>query len=731
MASKTADFGLSTDELEAIASGRYGNPFSILGRHRVNARWVVRCYQPEATAVSLVGRDGEIVDRMQRIHSAGVFAGVIPAAMQDYCLRIEEGEQAYVAEDPYRFPSPLGDLDLHLIGEGTHRRLYEKLGAHPLRLLGIDGVHFAVWAPNALRVSVVGDFNRWDGRRSVMRFHPGVGVWDIFIPNVGVGTLYKFELLDAMGRLLPLKSDPFALRAEPPPGNASVVYSSGYAWNDGGWMAEHGRNMALDRPQSIYEVHLGSWRRRVEDGNRWLTYTELADELVSYAVDMGFTHVEFLPLTEHPFDGSWGYQPIGLYAPTWRFGTPDELRFLIDRCHQAGLGVIMDWVPAHFPRDENGLGRFDGTELYEHADPRRGAHPDWGTLVFNYGRSEVMNYLVTNALYWADEFHIDGLRVDAVASMLYLDYSRKAGEWLPNERGGNENLEAIAFLRRLNEDVHQRHTVTIAEESTAWPAVSRPTYVGGLGFSYKWNMGWMNDTLAYMREDPVHRKYHHDRMTFGLIYAFDENFILPFSHDEVVHGKGSLLGRMPGDDWQKFANLRALYGYMFGYPGKKLLFMGSEFAQRREWQHDYSIDWHLCDVPAHAGVQRLVRDLNALYRSTPALYERDYENGGFEWIDWGDRDNSIFSWVRWSSSGAHAVIVTNFTPVVREGCRVGVPGAGTYRERINTDACDYGGSGVGNFGLVRTEAVASHGRQHSVLLTVPPLATLILTPAED
>jgi 1,4-alpha-glucan branching enzyme len=486
--------------------------------------------------------------------------------------------------------------------------------------------------------------------------------------------------------------------------------------------------MALDRPQSIYEVHLGSWRRRVEEGNRRLSYVELADELVDYVADMGFTHIEFLPLTEYPFDGSWGYQPIGLYAPTQRFGSPDELRFLIDRCHRAGLSVIMDWVPAHFPRDPHGLGRFDGTALYEHEDPRRGEHPDWGTLVFNYGRSEVLNYLVTNALYWTDEFHFDGLRVDAVASMLYLDYSRKSGEWLPNEHGGNENLEAISFLRRLNEEVHQRNSVTIAEESTAWPAVSRPTYAGGLGFTYKWNMGWMNDTLAYMREDPVHRRHHHDRMTFGLMYAFDENFILPLSHDEVVHGKGSLLGRMPGDKWQQFANVRALYGYMFGYPGKKLLFMGNEFAQRREWNHDHSLDWHLCAEPPHAGVQRLVRDLNHLYRSTPSLYERDYDGAGFEWIDWNDRDNSVFSWLRRDQSGGHVVVVANFTPVIRHNYRIGVPSNAAYSEILNSDAVEYGGSGVGNLGLVAAEAAPSHGREFSLSLTLPPLATLILMP---
>ncbi len=717
--------------LEAVASGRYADPFAVLGPHRDRGRWIVRSFQPQASAVSLIDADGRKLAPMKRIHPAGIFEGGVPGGTDRYLMRVEEGSYCYDLEDPYRFGSPLGELDLHLIGEGTHQRLYDKIGAHCLRLLDVDGVHFAVWAPNALRVSVIGDFNAWDGCRTVMRFHPSVGVWDIFVPGIGLGALYKFELLDAAGRLLPLKSDPFALSCEAAPGNASIVYSSDYVWGDDEWMARQHDAMALDRPQSIYEVHLGSWRRRgVEEHNRRLSYVELADELVDYVCDLGFTHVEFLPLTEYPFDGSWGYQPVGLYAPTQRFGSPDELRYLIDRFHQAGVGVIMDWVPAHFPRDPHGLGRFDGTALYEHEDPRRGEHPDWGTLVFNYGRSEVLNYLVSNALYWADEFHFDGLRVDAVASMLYLDYSREHGEWLPNERGGNENLEAVAFLRRLNEEVHQRNTVTIAEESTAWPAVSRPTYAGGLGFTYKWNMGWMNDALAYMSEDPIHRRYHHDRMTFGLVYAFNENFVLPLSHDEVVHGKGSLLGRMPGDDWQRFANLRALYGYMFGYPGKKLLFMGNEFAQRREWDHDHSLDWHLCEEAPHAGVQRLVRDLNSLYISTPALYEQDYDGGGFEWIDWNDRDNSVFSWLRHDRHGSHAVVVANFTPVIRQGYRVGVPSNVAYAEALNTDAVEYGGSGVGNLGLVRAEAAPSHGREFSLSLTLPPLATLILLPEQ-
>ena len=714
---------------DAIAGGQYRDPFSVLGPHRDGNSRVVRCFQPQAQSVTLVDRDGTELAPMERVNSTGLFVGQLPGRKRRYLLRVNErGQGTCDIDDPYRFPSLLGELDLHLIGEGTHQRLYDKLGAHIDRALGISGVHFAVWAPNALRVSVIGDFNDWDGRRHVMRFHPSIGVWDIFIPEIGAGTLYKYELLDAAGKLLPLKSDPFAQFAEPPPHNASIVYESKYTWHDSVWMAKRHGVMGLDKPQSIYEVHLSSWRRRVHEDNRWLTYAELADELVEYVCDMGFTHIELLPVAEYPFDGSWGYQPIGLYAATWRFGTPDELRHLVDRCHQAGLGVIVDWVPAHFPRDPNGLGCFDGTALYEHEDPRRGEHADWGTLVFNYGRSEVLNYLISNALFWVDEFHFDGLRVDAVASMLYLDYSREADEWLPNEYGGNENLEAVAFLRRLNEEVHQRGAVTIAEESTAWPGVSLPTYAGGLGFSYKWNMGWMNDTLSYMREDPVHRQYHHDRMTFGLIYAFHENFVLPLSHDEVVHGKRSLLERMPGDDWQKFANLRAYFAYMYGHPGKKLLFMGGEFAQRQEWNHDQSLDWHLCSEPLHAGMQTMVRDLNRLYVRTPALHEMDFEGPGFEWSDWNDSENSVFSWIRYARNGDIVVVVANLTPVVRPDYRVGVPMGGSYAELINTDAADYGGSGVGNLGRVESAEMAHHGRPFSLDLTLPPLATIILQP---
>jgi 1,4-alpha-glucan branching enzyme len=526
-----------------------------------------------------------------------------------------------------------------------------------------------------------------------------------------------------------LKSDPLAHYFEAPPNNASRVYRSSHRWNDRQWMSRRSVVPNLDKPVSIYEVHLGSWRRNPDEGNRSLSYVELAKELVEYVSDMGFTHVELLPVTEHPFDGSWGYQPTGMYAPTQRFGTPDDFRQLVDAFHQADIAVIIDWVPAHFPRDEHGLRQFDGTALYEHEDPRRGEHADWGTLIFNYGRREIVNYLIGSALYWIDEFHIDALRVDAVASMLYLDYSRKKGQWLPNQFGGNENLEAVEFLRYMNREIHARGATSFAEESTAWPGVSRPTDLGGLGFTYKWNMGWMNDTLSYIQEDPVHRQYHHDKMTFGLVYAFNENFVLPLSHDEVVHGKGSLLGKMPGDEWQKLANLRAYYGLMFCHPGKKLLFMGAELAQHQEWNHDRSLDWHLLQKPAHAGVQKLVRDLNALYRCTPALYEIDFRGEGFEWLDWEDRANSVFSWIRRDKSGSFVLCVANLTPVVRHGYRVGVPQGGTYNELLNTDGAAYGGSNLGNAGVIVADAHAHHGRSFSLALTLPPLATLILVPA--
>jgi len=711
-------------EFDALVNGQHNNPFAILGLQRTRKGRVVRTLQPGAKSVELIDRDGNALAAMQRIHDGGLFEAPMPPRKRSYALRITwQSGETQVVEDTYRFPSTLGELDLYLLGEGSDANIYRKLGAHPKTIDGVDGTRFAVWAPNASRVSVVGDFNSWDGRRHVMRLHPGNGIWEIFLPGVGEGALYKYEITDANGKLLPLKADPYGTLHEPPPGNSSIVFKSAFQWNDNDWRDRQRNGPKLDAPTSIYEVHLGSWRRK-DDGS-YLTYRDLAQELVPYAADMGFTHIELLPVTEHPFDGSWGYQPIGMFAPTQRFGSPDDFRFFVDQCHAHGIGVIMDWVPAHFPNDEHGLRRFDGTALYEHADPRKGEHADWGTLVFNYGRREVINYLIGNALYWIDEFHIDALRVDAVASMLYLDYSREDGEWVPNEFGGNENLEAVEFLKRLNTELHAHGATSYAEESTAWPGVSHPVDAGGLGFTYKWNMGWMNDTLSYMSEDPVHRKYHHDKMTFGLVYAFNENFVLPLSHDEVVHGKHSILGRMPGDEWQKFANLRAYYGAMFAHPGKKLLFMGNEIAQHQEWNHDQSLDWHLLDKPAHRGVQQLLRDLNRLYSATPALHEIDFDGAGFEWIDWNDRDSSILSWLRRDKHGRSIICITNLTPLVRESYRIGVPEDGTFRTVLNTDDRLYGGSGVGT-DSVTAVGVEQHGRPFSLDLTLPPLATIFL-----
>ena len=624
----------------------------------------------------------------------------------------------------------LTDYDLHLLGEGRHWKSYEKLGAQLHEVDGRAGVNFAVWAPNATAVSVVGDFNGWDGGGH--RLHPrgDSGIWELFVPGLAAGTLYKYRVHAASGPSD--RADPYGFGAEVPPRTASkVVDLAAHRWRDQEWMARRAECNGLTRPLNVYEVHLGSWRRPGGDPRRWLSYAELERELVPYCVEMGFTHVEFLPPTEHPLSASWGYQTIGLFAATSRFGTPQELMSLIDSLHRAGVGVIIDWVPAHFPRDGHGLRRFDGTALYEHEDPRKGEHPDWGTLIFNYGRNEVANYLVSSALFWLDRYHVDGLRVDAVASMLYLDYSRKEGEWVPNVHGGRENLEAIDFIKSFNVQVHAHHpgVLTIAEESTAWAGVSRPTYVGGLGFSLKWNMGWMNDTLRYMRHDPVHRKYHHDELTFSLIYAFHENFVLPFSHDEVVHGKGSLLDQMPGDTWQKFANLRLLYAYMWAHPGKKLLFMGGEFGQWHEWNFDESLQWHLLQWESHRGLSRAVADLNALVRREPALHELDFDGRGFEWIDCHNWQDSALAFLRRGSDPRDCVIACcNFTPVVREGYRVGVPFGGDYEEVFNSDSAWYGGSNVGNGGVIPASPQPHHGREHSLTLTLPPLAAIMLKP---
>jgi len=722
------------DDLEsavaALAAGACSDPFGVLGPHGRGEAGEVRVFQPGARTVDLVDTRGRRLAGAEE-PLPGFFVAPRPRRARGYRVRVQWPGGTSVFDDAYRFGFVLGDLDVHLLAEGTHRRIYECLGAHPREFEGVRGTAFALWAPNAQRVSVVGEFNSWDGRRLPMRLRHACGVWELFVPQVHEGAAYKYEIRSRRGDILPLKADPVAFAAEKPPATASRVFDLGRVRiDDGAWREQRAAANALDKPIAIYEVHLGSWRRVPETGQRSLTYDELGRDLVGYAKDMGFTHIELLPVTEHPFDGSWGYQPLGLFAPTSRFGGPDRFAHFIERAHAAGIGVICDWVPAHFPNDPHGLGYFDGSHLYEHADPRQGFHPDWNTLVYNFGRREVANFLIADALFWLTRYHVDALRVDAVASMLYLDYSRNPGEWVPNRYGGRENLEAIDFLHRLNELVYGETpgAATIAEESTAWPGVSRPVYAGGLGFGFKWNMGWMHDTLEYMRHEPVHRRWHHHLMTFGLHYAFSENFVLPLSHDEVVHGKGSLIGKMPGDTWQRFANLRAYYGFMWGHPGKKLLFMGGEFAQWREWNHDASLDWHLLGDASHRGVQNLVRDLNRLYRATPALHRRDCRADGFRWVAGDDVEQSVFAFLRRGEArDAPVLVVSNLTPVPRHAYRVGVPAGGRWRETLNTDAAVYGGSNVGNAGGVEARPVAAHGFDQSVALTLPPLATVFLT----
>jgi 1,4-alpha-glucan branching enzyme len=707
-------------EAYAILEGRHSDPFHYLGPHDEGGQTVVRAFLPDAATVETIAEHGE-VGALARIHHAGLFAGALPNGARRYQLRARFGDHVVDLEDPYRFPPVLSDYDLYLLGEGTQRRLYDKLGAHPLQLEAVDGVAFVVWAPNARRVSVVGDFNGWDARRHPMR-RRGPGYWELFVPHAKSGDHYKFDMIGPKGEHLPLKSDPLAFAAEMRPKTASVVFDEAHIPPPR--PAPAGIN-ARSAPVSIYEVHLGSWRRK--GNNEWLSYRDLAEQLPAYAHDLGFTHVEFLPVSEHPFDGSWGYQPTGLYAPTSRFGTPTDFAALVDACHAHGLGVLLDWVPGHFPDDPHGLAQFDGTALYEHANPLQGRHLDWGTLIYNYGRTEVTNFLVSNALFWLERFGVDGLRVDAVASMLYLDYSRPAGGWIPNQFGGRENLEAIAFLRRFNTEMfgHFPQTTTAAEESTAWPQVSQPVDTGGLGFGYKWNMGWMHDTLRYIGKDPVHRRHHHGDILFGLHYAFSENFILPLSHDEVVHGKRSILGRMPGDNWQRFANLRAYYSFMFGHPGKKLLFMGCEFGQEREWNHDISLDWHLLGQAKHAGIQALIRDLNGLYRAQPALHELDCDASGFEWIITEDANSNTFAFLRKGRDArARCVVVVNFSPNVYYNYRVRVPLPGRWREVFNSDSAHYGGTNVGNVG----EVSALPGPASALNLTIPPLAAIFLVP---
>jgi 1,4-alpha-glucan branching enzyme len=717
-------------DVEAIVAGTHGDPFAVLGVQEAGKGFVARCFVPHAESVTAYTLAGKEAGELSRRDDRGFFEGKLSLRKRQpvrYHARNAGGD--WWLTDPYSFGPVLGPLDDYYIAEGSHLRLFDKLGAHLIDHEGAAGVHFAVWAPNARRVSVVGDFNEWDGRRHTMRDRRDTGIWELFIPDIGAGRPYKYEIIGYDGVRLPLKADPFAFKSELRPATASVTaLPPAHQWGDEAhrnyWRKADHRREAV----SIYEVHAGSWQ--LHDDGSFLSWDELADRLIPYVVDTGFTHIEFMPISEHPYDPSWGYQTTGLYAPTARFGDPDGFARFVDGAHRAGVGVILDWVPAHFPVDEHGLVRFDGTALYEHADPRQGFHPDWNTAIYNFGRREVVSFLVNNALFWAEKYHVDGLRVDAVASMLYLDYSRKAGEWIPNEKGGRENLEAVSFLQRMNKEVYGHHpgVMTIAEESTSWPKVSQPVHEGGLGFGFKWNMGFMHDTLEYFSKEPIFRKHHHNDITFGLVYAFSENFVLPLSHDEVVHGKGTLLGKMAGDDWQKFATLRAYYAFMWGYPGKKLLFMGQEFAQRREWSEARALDWNLLDFSPHRGVWQVVRDLNYLYRSRPALHARDCEPEGFSWLIVDDSANSVFAWLRSAPGGNPVAVISNFTPVPRDNYRVPLPQAGKWSEIINTDAADYGGSGKGNGGVVEARAQAG-GISATMLL--PPLSTIMLEYVSD
>ncbi len=730
-------------DLNAIAPvvhGYHHNPFEVLGPHEIEddgrRALAIRAYLPESQQVWLVDQQHGFSQPMRRIHPAGLYEAICEPEVYNrkqgrtyqFCSVNQAGEQTTM-HDPYSFPPLLTDYDLHLLGEGRHWDSYRRLGAHLREIDGIKGVNFAVWAPNAESVSIIGDFNRWDRRKHTMRKHIPGGTWELFVPELGLGTLYKFSVKNR-GNVVE-KCDPYGFAAEVPPKTANIVTElDGYEWGDAEWLANRTTQNPLTSPYSIYEVHLGSWQRAAGD-NPWLNYRDLAHRLAAYCEKMGYTHIELMPVSEHPFTGSWGYQTVGYFAATSRYGSPEDFQYFVDFLHQHNIGVLIDWVPAHFPKDSHGLDYFDGTALYEHADPRQGEHPDWGTKIFNYGRNEVRNFLVSNALFWLDKYHIDGLRVDAVASMLYLDYSREGGDWIPNQYGGRENLAAIDFIKEFNEQVHLQYpgVLTVAEESTAWGGVSRPTYVGGLGFSMKWNMGWMNDTLRYFRHEPIHRGYHHDELTFSLIYAFTENFVLPFSHDEVVHGKGSMLDQMPGDLWQRFANLRLLYGYQWTHPGKKLTFMGGEIAQWNEWNCESELQWDLLQWESHQGVQRLVADLNKLYRSEPALHQQDFDHTGFEWIDCHNHNDSVLVYLRRGiNSEDFALVACNFTPVVRQNYRIGVPEGGWYSEIMNTDSAYYGGSNVGNYPGLQAEESESHGRPYSLLMTLPPLAVVVFKP---
>jgi 1,4-alpha-glucan branching enzyme len=725
MLDRPSDDPIDLGAIDAIVNARHGDPFAVLGLH--DGR--VRTFVPGVAGIDIIDRaTGMALGSLQQLHPDGFWSGAIREPVP-YKLRIHPDlGSSYDIEDPYAFLPILGDLDIYLLAEGRHRDFGRALGAHPAEMDGVAGVRFAVWAPNAQRVSVVGDFNHWDGRRHPMRKRHGPGVWELFIPRVGPGALYKYELLGPHGNILPLKADPVAWAAQIPPQTASIVADDApQNWTDDAWVAGRAARQAPDAPISIYEVHAGSWSPAAKNGEAG--WDALADQLVPYVAGMGFTHIELMPIMEHPFGGSWGYQPLGQFAPSSRLGPPEAFTRFVDRCHAAGVGVILDWVPAHFPTDSYGLAMFDGTPLYEHADPREGFHPEWNTAIYNLGRNEVRAFLIGSALFWLEHYHADAIRVDAVASMLYRDYSRKAGEWIPNQYGGRENLESVAFLQELSRAIAERvpGAVLIAEESTAWPGVTRSADEGGLGFDYKWNMGWMHDTLDYMEEQPINRRYHHRKITFGLVYAFAEKFVLPLSHDEVVYGKGSLIRKMPGDTWQKFANLRAYLGFMWTHPGKKLLFMGGEIAQDREWNHDAGLDWHLLDEPLNAGMQAMVRNLNQAYRDIPALHQRDCDSDGFRWLISDAEEQSVFAYLRYGHEGTSPVLVVcNMTPVPRQDYRIGVPAGGTWSERVNSDAEAYGGSGVGNGGAVEAEMVESHGLPASLVLTLPPLATIIL-----
>ncbi|MBP1609265.1 MAG: glycogen branching enzyme [Acidobacteria bacterium] len=724
-------------EIRQIVNGTHHDPFNALGAHKITLDGkpavAIRAFLPHAASAAVVSKDSDLTREMVKVDSQGFFEAVFEETGEIFVYRLrlrdEEG-RTWEIWDPYSFWPVLTDFDIYLFSEGKLLESYNHLGAHPWKCGEISGTLFAVWAPNASRVSVVGDFNSWDGKRHPMRSRGLSGLWELFIPDLGEGEKYKYEILSRHDNALLLKADPHAFYSEMRPQTASIVYDlDRYAWGDADWQSSHSKDSILRQPISIYEVHPGSWRRKGGNPGSWLCYRELAHELVAYVKDMGFTHVELMPISEHPLDQSWGYQTTGYFSVTSRYGTPGDFQYFVDCCHQNGIGVIIDWVPAHFPTDEHGLRCFDGTHLYEHSDPRKGHHQDWGTAIFNFGRTEVRNFLISNALFWLEKYHVDGLRVDAVASMIYLDYSRQPGEWIPNKYGGNENLEAIAFLRDLNILVHGRHpnTLMIAEESTAWPGVTRPAHLGGLGFTLKWNMGWMHDMLSYFSKDPIHRKYHHNNLTFALLYAFTENFALVFSHDEVVHMKGSMIAKMPGDEWQKFANLRALYSYMYAFPGKKLLFMGDEFGQWSEWDSESSLDWDLLRYDPHRKLQACIRDLNQLYRQLPQFHAVDFHHSGFEWIDFADSESSVISFLRNSADFKNPVIVVgNFTPMPREGYRIGIPREGLYKVLFNSDAEAYGGGNMGNGHAVQAEAIGCQGRPYSLNLTLPPLAVLYL-----